>query len=78
MKVDIALHDAVLRRLRVQNVTLISIAREAGYSPGFVTMVSQGHRSSRIVEALIASKLDEKPEKIWPSRYQASQDGEKP
>ena len=71
--IDLEQHDAIKRRLRQRAITLSDIAKEAGCGLSMVSMVSQGHRSSRTIEALIASKLGEAPETLWPARYQQSE-----
>ena len=74
--VDIELHDAIKRRLRARNVTLSNIAAEAGCGLSLVTMVSQGHRRNPTVEGLIADKLGERPETLWPSRYKTEENAQ--
>lgn len=53
--------------LEARGLTLADIARERGYS------VSSAHKVKRIfipkMQAHIAEALDEKPEAIWPTRY---------
>lgn len=68
-RIDLELHDEIKRALRAQRVTLRSIAEEAGCSLSMTSMVSQGYRSSKVVEGLIADKLGKRPEKLWPDRY---------
>ena len=73
-KLDLELHDEIKRALRAQRVTLRSIAEEAGYSLSMASMVSQGYRSSKVIEGLIARKLGKKPETLWPDRYGAEKE----
>lgn len=68
-EVNLELHDEIKRALRAQHVTLRSIAEEAGCSLSMASMVSQGYRSSKVVEGLIAEKLGKRPETLWPDRY---------
>ena len=68
-EVNLELHDEIKRALRAQRVTLRSIAEEAGCSLSMASMVSQGYRSSKVVEGLIAKKLGKRPETLWPDRY---------
>ena len=72
--VDIELHDAIKRRLKARKVSLSNIAAEAGCGLSLVTMVSQGHRRNTTVEGLIAEKLGERPETVWPFRYIEKED----
>lgn len=74
--VNLELHDRIKRELRARHVTLRSIADEAGYSLSMASMVSQGHRSSKVIEGLIAAKLGQRPEALWPARYQPDTTGE--
>lgn len=73
MVIDLEMHDAIKRRLKEKMITLSSIAEEAGCGLSMVSMVSQGHRSSKVIEGIIASKLGEKPERLWPARYRSEQ-----
>ena len=72
--VDIELHDAIKRRLKARKISLSDIAAEAGFGLSLVSMVSQGHRRNATVEGLIADKLGERPETLWPSRYKTEED----
>ncbi|MFS4439629.1 helix-turn-helix domain-containing protein [Paracoccaceae bacterium GXU_MW_L88] len=58
-----------MRALKTRRITLSSIAEEAGCSLSMASMVSQGYRSSRLIEGLIARKLDTSPMALWPDRY---------
>ena len=69
--INFAQHDALKRRLRAVSVTLSSIAKEAGCSLTYVSMVSQGHRRSRQIAELICNPLGETPEHLWPELYGA-------
>lgn len=62
-------HERIKMRLRLAGSSLAAVARELGVSSSTVTIVCQGLRRSRRVEALIAAKLDTTPERLWPDRY---------
>lgn len=49
--------------------SLAQIARELGVTPTTVTIVSQGFRRSRRIEAAIAARLGVAPARLWPERY---------
>jgi Ner family transcriptional regulator len=62
-------HERIKMRLRLAGSSLSQVARELGVQPTTVTSVCQGHRRSRRIEQLIASKLSTTPAELWPDRY---------
>jgi len=56
-------------RLRLKGSSLAQIARELDVTPTTVTIVCQGFRRSRRIEAAIATRLGVAPERLWPDRY---------
>lgn len=74
--VNLELHDEIKRRLKAKQITLSSIADEAGYGLSMISMVSQGLRSNTTIEELIARKLGERPEVLWGRRFQLRQQAE--
>ena len=59
-------------QLRVNGSSLADIARELNVAPTTVTIVSQGLRRSRRIEAAIAKRLNVTPARLWPDRYGAA------
>lgn len=66
---DLERHDALRRLLKQQSITLSSIARQAGCTPGFVTLVSQGKRKNSDVAKLLCTPLGVEPRELWPRLY---------
>ena len=66
---DLERHDALRRLLKQQSITLDSIAKQAGCTAGFVTLVSQGKRKSLDVAKLLCSPLGVEPRELWPRLY---------
>lgn len=62
-------HEQVKMRLRLAGSSLADVARELGVASTTVTLVSQGTKRSRRIEAVIAAKLQTTPQHLWPDRY---------
>lgn len=72
MQASLRQHERVKAGLRLHGSSLAIIARELGVAPTTVSIVSQGYRRSRRIEAAIASALGLQPEAVWPERYPKS------
>jgi len=73
MVVDLEKHERVKYLLRTRGTSFAKIAKALGVSQGNVTMVSQGHRRSRRIQAEIARCLGQSPEELFPDRYPAEE-----
>ncbi|HOV56421.1 MAG TPA: helix-turn-helix domain-containing protein [Rhodanobacteraceae bacterium] len=62
-------HELIKAGLRLRGTSFAEIARRLDVAPTTVTIVSQGHRRSRRIEAAIAQALDVALERLWPDRY---------
>ena len=69
MSVDLSRHEEVKARLRQQGSSLTKIAAGLGVEQPTVTVVSQGYRRSRRIEAEIARVLGTTPQDLFPDRY---------
>ena len=69
MQAALRQHERIKMRLRLKGSSLAQIARELGLAPTTVTIVSQGFRRSRRIEAAIAARLGVAPARLWPERY---------
>jgi lambda repressor-like predicted transcriptional regulator len=71
--VDLLRHERIKYELRVAGSSLSDIGRRLGVAPNTVTVVSQGHHTSRRIEAAIAETLKTRPSDLWPDRYPADE-----
>lgn len=62
-------HEQIKARLHDRGRSLRGIARELDVLPSTVTIVSQGLRRSRRIEAAIAAAFETTPEALFPDRY---------
>lgn len=62
-------HELIKAQLRENGSSMYAIARKLGVQPSTVTIVSQGLRRSRRIEAAIASALNTTPEVLFADRY---------
>jgi lambda repressor-like predicted transcriptional regulator len=63
------IHLDIKRRLSDLGKTFAEIAEQEGVSKVSVSIVSQGYRRSRRIEAAIARAVNCTPEELWPERY---------
>jgi len=68
--IDPQKHELIKYRLRIAGYSLSDIARELSITPKSVSAVCRGFGRSKRVEALIAEKLGETPQALWPERYE--------
>ena len=68
--IDPEKHELIKYRLRVAGYSFSDLARELSITPKSVSSVCQGLGRSKRVEALIAEKLGESPNDLWPERYE--------
>lgn len=73
MSVDLLRHSDVKLRLRERGSSLTQIANETGVLQSTVTVVSQGYRRSKRIEAAIALALGLTPQELFPERYSAQE-----
>lgn len=69
MSVDLQLHELVKFQLRAKGSSLAAVAKGVGVLQSSVTVVSQGYRRSRRIEAAIARELGTTPQELYPKRY---------
>jgi len=69
MNKELMVHEEIKFRLRMAGSSLSEISRELGVAQSTVTIVSQGHRTSRRIMEAISAKLDCQPVDLWPSKY---------
>lgn len=62
-------HERIKAQLRENGSSMYAIARQLDVQPSTVTIVSQGLRRSRRIEAAIASALNTTPEVLFADRY---------
>lgn len=62
-------HQRIKASLRLRGTSLSAVARDLDVNAATVTIVSQGHRRSKRIEAAIARALGLAPHEIWPDRY---------
>lgn len=69
LNVDLEFHERLKYQLRLTGSSMAKIARSLGVSQSSVTVVSQGYRRSRRIEAEIARQLGTSAEKLFADRY---------
>lgn len=69
MRAGLRQHERIKMQLRLKGSSLAEIARELKVAPTTVTIVSQGMRRSRRIEAAIAARLNVPVARLWPGRY---------
>lgn len=69
MRAGLRQHERIKMALRLKGSSLADIARELKVTPTTVTIVSQGMRRSRRIEAAIAARLNVPLARLWPDRY---------
>ena len=74
MSVDLSRHEQVKLRLREKGSSLTKVANHLGIEQPTVTVVSQGYRRSRRIEAELARVLGTTPQKLFPERYPTQED----
>jgi len=70
VEIDKAKHATIRAALIECGSGISALARELSVAPSTVTVVSQGYRRSKRIEAAIAHKLGKEPFEIWPERYE--------
>ena len=68
MKPDLEKHEFLKFRLRQRGTSMAQIARELEITQGSVTVVSQGYRRSRRIEAALAEALGVTAQELFPDR----------
>jgi len=69
MLVDLEKHEILKGRVRMCKSSYSEIARQMNVTAAYVTMVSQGHRSSHKIQNAIADCLSTTPLVLFPDRY---------
>lgn len=72
MKRDIKNIRRIKARMVVRGVTTVDIAREAGVSRTWVSLVLHGHKRSKKVERAIAQAVGKPVEELWPNNNRAA------
>ena len=69
LNVDLEFHERLKCQLRLAGSSMANISRSLGISQSSVTVVSQGYRRSRRIEAEIARQLGTSAEKLFADCY---------
>lgn len=78
MSVDLQRHDLVKFQFRTKGSSLAAVAKDVGVLQSSDTVVSQGYRRSRRIEAAIAGALGTTPCEFYPERYSEREDDSTP
>lgn len=62
-------YRTIRKRLKALGISINQAAASLPVSPATVTLVGQGFRRSRRVQAHLADLLDTTPEELFPERY---------